>query len=74
MDSPPLSTLPLELFFYILSFLEPHEYSDLPCTCRHALSLVDKSSTQPKPATQLLSNKDRTKVAPQSTSNCIESG
>lgn len=43
MDSSPLSPLPLELLFYILSFLEPHEYSGLPCTCRHALSLVNKT-------------------------------
>lgn len=42
MDSSPFSTLPLELLFYILSFLEPHEYSGLPCTCQHALSFVNK--------------------------------
>jgi hypothetical protein len=44
-DSSPLGTLgtlPPELIYQILDFMHPHEYSGLPCTCRCALSLVNR--------------------------------
>jgi hypothetical protein len=37
-----LETLPPELIFHILDFMLPHEFSGLPCTCRCALSLVNR--------------------------------
>lgn len=42
MDSSPLATLPLELIFRILDFLEPHKYSGFSCTCRHAVTIVNR--------------------------------
>jgi hypothetical protein len=41
MESSPLGTLPPELIFRIFDFLKPLEYTGFPCTCQHALSLVD---------------------------------
>lgn len=33
--------LPMELVSYILDFLDPLEYTGLPCTCRRALEITN---------------------------------
>ena len=55
MSSSPLATLPIELFFRILDFLEPHEYSGLSCTCRYAVTLVNRKLDNPKDQEKLWS-------------------
>lgn len=42
MGTSPLAILPLELIFRILDFLEPREHSGFSCTCRHAVTLVNR--------------------------------
>jgi len=42
MESSPLRSLPTELIFWVLNFMEPHEYSGFPCTCREAAALVNR--------------------------------
>lgn len=42
MESSPLGTIPPELIFPILDFMEPHEFSGLSCTCQRALWLVNQ--------------------------------
>jgi hypothetical protein len=42
MDSNPVATLPIELIFRILDLLEPREYSGFSCTCRYAVTLVNR--------------------------------
>ena len=44
-ETSPLGTLeilPPELIFRILDLMHPHDYSGFPCTCRRALSLVNR--------------------------------
>lgn len=44
-EANPLGTLgilPPELIFRILDFMLPHQYSGFPCTCRRAVSLVNR--------------------------------
>jgi hypothetical protein len=48
MESSPLGTLPPELIFRILDFLNPLEYTGFPCTCQHALSLVNHMLDTPE--------------------------
>jgi hypothetical protein len=48
MESSPLGTLPPELIFRILDFLDPLEYTGFPCTCQYALSLVNKMLDTPE--------------------------
>jgi hypothetical protein len=50
---PLHETLPIELFFRILDFLEPHEYSGLSCTCRYAVTLVNRKLDNPKEQKEL---------------------
>jgi hypothetical protein len=42
MDSSQLFSLPTELIFRILDFMEPDEYSGLSCTCQRALALTNQ--------------------------------
>jgi hypothetical protein len=37
-----LDLLPLELIFRILDFMDPRQYSGLPCTCQRALLIVNR--------------------------------
>ena len=37
-----LDILPPELIFSILDRMEPHEYSGFSCTCREAVTLVNR--------------------------------
>ena len=39
-------TLPVEIMYIILDFMTVREYSGLPCTCRHALELVNSKVNQ----------------------------
>jgi hypothetical protein len=55
MDSSPLATLPLELIFRILDFLEPRQYSGFSCTCRHAVTLVNRKLDNLKDRNELWS-------------------
>jgi hypothetical protein len=55
MDSSPLFSLPPELIFQILDFMEPHEYSGFSCTCRHAVTLVNRKLDNPKDKEELYS-------------------
>lgn len=55
MDSSLLATLPIELIFRILDLLEPREYSGFSCTCRHAVTLVNKKLDNPKDQQELWS-------------------
>jgi hypothetical protein len=48
MDSGPLFSLPPELIFQILDLMEPHEYAGFSCTCRHAVTLVNRKLDNPK--------------------------
>lgn len=48
MDSSPLGALPPELVFLILDFMQPHEYSGLPCTCQGMLSIVNRKLDTPR--------------------------
>lgn len=48
MDSSLLGALPLELVFLILDFVQPHEYSGLPCTCQAMLSIVNQKLDTPQ--------------------------
>jgi hypothetical protein len=48
MDSSPLFSLPPELIFQILDLMEPHEYAGFSCTCRHAVTLVNRKLDNPK--------------------------
>ncbi|KAM0712837.1 hypothetical protein Q7P35_000286 [Cladosporium inversicolor] len=48
MDSSPLGALPPELVFLILDFMQPHEYSGLPCTCQGMLSIVNQKLDTPQ--------------------------
>lgn len=48
MDSSPLGALPPELVFLILDFMQPHEYSGLPCTCHGMLSIVNQKLDTPQ--------------------------
>jgi hypothetical protein len=50
---PLHETLPIELFFRILDFLEPHEYSGLSCTCRYAVTLVNRKLDSPEEQKEL---------------------
>lgn len=47
MEPNILETLPPELIFHILDFLGPVEMSAFPCTCQHALSLVNQKIDTP---------------------------
>jgi hypothetical protein len=58
MDSSPLATLPLELIFRILDFLEPHEYSGFSCTCRYAVLVVNQKLDNPEDQEKLWSGFD----------------
>jgi hypothetical protein len=53
MDASPLNSLPVELFFRILDFLKPHEYSGLSCTCRGAVALVNRKLDNPRDRQEL---------------------
>jgi hypothetical protein len=55
MDSSPLGSLPTELLFRIFDFLEPHEFSGFACTCRYAVTLVNKKLDNPKDKQELYS-------------------
>jgi hypothetical protein len=48
MDSSPLNSLPTELIFRILDFIEPHEYSGFSCTCQEAVVIVNRKLDNPK--------------------------
>ena len=48
MDISPLGGLPPELFFLVLDFMEPYEYSGLSCTCRSMLSTVNQKLDTPE--------------------------
>jgi hypothetical protein len=48
MDLSPLFSLPPELIFQILDLMEPHEYAGFSCTCRHAVTLVNRKLDNPK--------------------------
>jgi hypothetical protein len=37
-----LEILPVELIFRILDFMDPRQYSGLPCTCQRALLIVNR--------------------------------
>jgi len=50
-----LGSLPPELIFRILDFMEPHEYSGFSCTCRHAVTLVNRKLDNPKDKEELYS-------------------
>jgi hypothetical protein len=53
MDSGPLSSLPTELIFRILGFLEPHEYSGFSCTCQKAVAIVNRKLDNAKDQEEL---------------------
>jgi hypothetical protein len=55
MDSSPLRSLPTELIFRILDFLRPHEYSGFSCTCRYAVTLVNRKIDNPEDQQELYS-------------------
>lgn len=48
MDVSPLGVLPPELFFLVLEFMEPYEYSGLSCTCQSMLSIVNQKLDTPE--------------------------
>jgi hypothetical protein len=48
MDSSPLGVLPPELIYHVLDFVQPHEYSGLPCTCQGMLLIVNRKLDTPQ--------------------------
>jgi hypothetical protein len=59
MELSPLRSLPPELIFRILDFLDPLEYTGFPCTCQRALSLVNRMLDTPEDRSFTALDEDR---------------
>ena len=48
IQSSALGTLPVEVFYHVLDFMTPDEYSGLSCTCRGMLQAVHRKLDAPQ--------------------------